>query len=460
MEIVQQVADIELRRRNATAAVDSAHRAKYGQFFTPQSTASFMASLFDFGDGAIELLDPGAGIGSLTAAFARAADKRAIHATCHEIDPRYHAPLRETLHALRGVTADVQQGDFIEAAVRGAHFAKRARFTHVIANPPYRKIGTNSRERGLVAKLGLETSNLYTAFLACAIAQCKQQAQVVAIVPRSFMNGPYFKAFRYWLLDRTALARIHLFDRRDKAFADDKVLQESVILKLIVGGEQGGVVVSASTDDCFNDVREHPVPFELIVAPGDDDLFIHVPSVHDATRSMLVGHSLRHLNIDVCTGPVVDFRLRQHLRQEPQEGCAPLLYAAHFHDGIAWPRDGRKPNAIDVNPQTKPWLMPNGCYVVTRRFTSKEEKRRIVAHMLPCGALSGPLLGFENHLNVFHSDRHGLPERLARGLCAYLNSQAVDDYFRTFSGHTQVNATDLRRLKYPSIAELEALADG
>lgn len=457
MEIVQQIADIESRRHNATATVDFAHRAEYGQFFTPQSTASFMASLFDFDDDAIELLDPGAGIGSLTAAFARAAGKRAIHATCHEIDPQYHPPLRETLRGLRNVTADVQLGDFIEAAVRGMHNAGGQRYTHVIANPPYRKIATDSRERRLVSKLGLETSNLYTAFLACAIAQCARGAQVVAIVPRSFMNGPYFKAFRYWLLDRVALTRIHLFDRRDKAFAEDKVLQENVILKLIVGEEQGDVIVSASTDDRFADLRSHSVPFSAVVTPGDDELFIHVPSEH---AQALDGSSLPQLGIDVCTGPVVDFRLREFLLQEPHNGSVPLLYAVHFHDGFEWPRDGRKPNAIAVNVQTQPWLMPNGCYVVTRRFTSKEEKRRIVAHVLPANALSATQIGFENHLNVFHRSRHGLPERLARGLCAYLNSQRVDDYFRTFSGHTQVNATDLRRLKYPSIAELEALADG
>jgi hypothetical protein len=44
------------------------------------------------------------------------------------------------------------------------------------------------------------------------------------------------------------------------------------------------------------------------------------------------------------------------------------------------------------------------------------------------------------------------------GLARYLNSQTVDTYFRTFSGHTQVNATDLRNLFYPSLAQLEALA--
>jgi adenine-specific DNA-methyltransferase len=365
--------------------------------------------------------------------------------------------LHETLATLGNTTTDVRQGDFIEAAVRNMHAPGSRHYTHVIANPPYRKIATNSRERNLVSKLGLETSNLYSAFIACAVAQCATGAQIVAIVPRSFMNGPYFKAFRYWLLDRVALERIHLFDRRDSAFADDKVLQENVILKMRVGSAQGDVVISSSSDDRFADLHTRKVPFGEIVVPDDDELFIHVPTAHQIHAVMLQGDALKQLGIDVCTGPVVDFRLREHLRQEPGDGCVPLLYAAHFSGGFAWPRDGRKPNAIAMNPRTQSWLMPNGCYVVTRRFSSKEEKRRIVAHVLPADALSGEWIGFENHLNVFHRNRHGLPERLARGLCAYLNSQAVDDYFRSFSGHTQVNATDLRRLNYPSIAKLEAL---
>ncbi|HEY8009667.1 MAG TPA: Eco57I restriction-modification methylase domain-containing protein [Rudaea sp.] len=453
------MADIEARRLNATLGLGHDHRAAYGQFFTPQTVARFMASLFDFDDVPIELLDPGAGIGSLTAAFAHAAGKRKIHASCFEIDAHFQSDLRKTLQDLPNVNATVLALDFIEATVRKLTLDGRNAYTHVIANPPYKKIGTTSLARRLVSKLGLETSNLYAAFMACAIAQSARNAQIVAIVPRSFMNGPYFKAFRYWLLDRVALVRIHLFDRRDMAFADDKVLQENVILKMVAGGEQGNVVVSSSADDSFADLHEHVLPFDEIVTPGDADLFIHVPAPRAPRSLTLKGGSLQELDIDVCTGPVVDFRLREHLQSQPLEGSVPMLYAAHFSGGLQWPRDGRKPNAISVNAQTRSWLMPNGCYVVTRRFTSKEEKRRIVAHVLPANALPGERLGFENHLNVFHRSRHGLPESVAKGLCAYLNSQAVDDYFRTFSGHTQVNATDLRRLKYPSISELEAMAN-
>ena len=111
----------------------------------------------------------------------------------------------------------------------------------------------------------------------------------------------------------------------------------------------------------------------------------------------------------------------------------------------------KKPNAIDRNKATEKWLYPNGFYCVVRRFSSKEEKRRIVASVVdPSTFGDAPVLGLENHLNLFHENKHGLPESLARGLTVFLNTTAVDVYFRRFNGHTQVNATDLKLLKYPS----------
>ena len=66
-------------------------------------------------------------------------------------------------------------------------------------------------------------------------------------------------------------------------------------------------------------------------------------------------------------------------------------------------------------------------------------------------------VGFENHLNYFHASGHGLERSLAIGLYAFLNSTVVDQYFRRFSGHTQVNATDLRTLAYPDRDTLQAM---
>ena len=121
------------------------------------------------------------------------------------------------------------------------------------------------------------------------------------------------------------------------------------------------------------------------------------------------------------------------------------------------PEAMRKPNAIRVSGGTRKWLWANeGSYVVVRRFTSKEERRRIIAAIYGSD-LPGELVGFENHLNVFHVRREGMPGNLAGGLALFLNCSLVDRYFRQFNGHTQVNATDLRRLRYPDRATLERL---
>lgn len=449
---------LESRRLAVSRSVDRADRSALGQFFTPLSVADFMASLLSFPRSrSFSLLEPGAGIGSLAAAVLARAHSHQVGVTCYEIEPKFEQALRETLAAYPKASPIVHTRDFIEDAVRLVAAGNNPHFDMAILNPPYKKIGVSSSHRLLMRKLGVETSNLYTCFLACAVSLCRPQAQVVAIIPRSFMNGTYFKPFRYWLLGHAAITHIHVFDSRDRAFADDDVLQENVIVRLIVGGKQGNVVISTSRDQTFSDMRQRVCSFDEVVTAGDEELFVHVPTVAAEALS-LSGFTLNDLGLDVCTGPVVDFRLREHLREQPEQGSVPLLYSTHFVSGqLEWPKPGRKPNAILRNLATERWLMPNGCYVLIRRFTSKEEKRRVVAYVLDHGALVADVVGFENHLNVIHANKRGLPAELARGLAAYLNSQVVDDYFRTFSGHTQVNATDLRRLKYPSRDDLTCL---
>jgi len=471
MNISHAAAQINLdeRRREISASLDPKQRSALGQFLTPSATAAFMAGLLDFSSGdVVRLLDPGAGIGALTAAAIRRAQsefhgrlnaqQQQIHLTCCEIEPAFSAALEETLRGLGASTFEVLQRDFIEVAVRAAMLRERP-YTHAILNPPYKKIQVGSSHRLLIRKLGLETTNLYACFVAAAVALCAPGAQVVAVIPRSWMNGLYFKPFRYWLLEHAALTHIHVFERRDQAFRDDEVLQENVIVKLVVGDVQGDVEITASADDTFFDLKRRTVPFAEVVTPGDEDRFVHVPTVGAADTSGLPGAPLRTIGLDVCTGPVVDFRLREHLHSDPKVGDAPLLYATHFAGGtLEWPKQSKKPNAIAINQATQRWLMPVGTYVVTRRFTSKEEPRRVVAFLLCGESLNNcPYIGFENHLNVFHCNKRGLDDDVARGLCAYLNSQAVDDYFRTFSGHTQVNATDLRRLCYPTLDQLKSL---
>jgi len=330
------------------------------------------------------------------------------------------------------------------------------RYSHAILNPPYKKINGNSAHRLALRRVGIETVNMYSAFVALAVAQAAPNGQIVAIVPRSFCNGPYYRAFRDFILERAAIRHMHLFGSRSKAFKDDDVLQENIIIRLECGGQLGPVTVTTSTDDTFADLVTHEHPFDRIVFPNDPERFIHVPTSPEKNAielSEAIRYTLADLGITVSTGPIVDFRLKEYLRDMPGEGSVPLLYPGHLSStGTTWPIEGmKKPNAIERNADTEKWLYPSGFYCVVRRFSSKEEKRRIVANVVKPSAFGDvPVLGFENHLNLFHENKRGLPEALAHGLAVYLNTTAADEIFRRFNGHTQVNATDLKAMKYPS----------
>src|SRR4029077_4797438 len=108
-------------------------------------------------------------------------------------------------------------------------------FDAAIANPPYRKINTDSSERRALRSVGVETSNLYAGFIALIQRLLVPGGQLVGITPRSFCNGPYFRPFREDFLANLALQRIHVFDSRDAAFRSDKVLQENIIFHAVKG---------------------------------------------------------------------------------------------------------------------------------------------------------------------------------------------------------------------------------
>ena len=60
---------VDLIRLDIGRRLDPARRAAMGQFFTPAPIARFMADLSEANTGKVRLLDPGAGVGSLSAAW-------------------------------------------------------------------------------------------------------------------------------------------------------------------------------------------------------------------------------------------------------------------------------------------------------------------------------------------------------------------------------------------------------
>jgi adenine-specific DNA-methyltransferase len=416
------------------------------------------------------LLDPGAGVGSLSAALVArwltetTADSMQISA--YEIDADLIPPLAETLDEATELAQSM--GRELRSSVHATDFVldppPSDTANVVLMNPPYGKLGVESPERLALegADESTRVTNLYAAFLVRAMRVLPAGGQLVAITPRSFANGPYFGDLRKDLLARAGFERIHVFGARNRLFADTDVLQENLIFSMRVGRPPGDVVVSSSRDST-DTPSSRECAHSKIVHPDDDARFVRVPLNEEADvvaeRMRTMPATLTDLGLRVSTGRVVDFRVRDHLHPYPQPGTAPLVYPLNFRQGeIAWPLAGRKPQALAYSDSTERLLLPNEHYVVVKRFSAKEEPRRVTAALsMPEAFGDAPSVAFENHLNVFHSEGQGLDPELAAGLVAYLNSDLVDEFVRQFNGHTQINATDLRKLRYPTPDQLREL---
>jgi adenine-specific DNA-methyltransferase len=407
------------------------HKAALGQFLTPSPVAGFMASLFEAHWDEVLLLDAGAGDGALTAAFVHSLcvgnhKPRRLVATAYEIDPLLMARLHSTLSDCQqecnasGIEFSYEaiNEDFIFPAIgatRGGLFTPPKRqFTSAIVNPPYRKVRTDSSTRALLREGGIETSNLYSGFVALITKLLRDQGELVAITPRSFCNGPYFRPFRSEFLSAMSLRRLHVFESRSAAFSRDNVLQENVIVHALKSDQQPTqVVISSSSGESGAGRSERRVNFEDIVSPGDFEQFIHLPT-HDGHEQATLfmsnfNSTLADLELTVSTGRVVDFRAKSFLRATVDTQTVPLIYPSHFKAGfVEWPNhNSRKPNANLSNNETKELLVPAGIYVVVKRFTSKEERRRIVACIYDPRRVPAFIRGFRKSSELLSSCRRG-----------------------------------------------------
>lgn len=440
-----------------------------------------MASMSTLSRDTLRLIDAGAGAGALTAAWvaeicSRKQPPKEISLLAVEMDQGFQPQLEQTLKACERSCAaagircrwEIRLEDFIAAAVGSLDSSlfrtEIGRFDVAILNPPYKKLRSDSTTRALLHRVGIETSNLYTAFASLALLLLDEGGELIAITPRSFCNGPYFRPFRQHLLRQSSLTHVRLFETRDQAFREDEVLQENVILRAVKGVTQSShVLISQARSPEDPHVTENSVPFDQVLKKDDAHMFFHLVAdenghaVAQAVESLPC--TLSDLKLTVSTGRVVDFRAKQWLRKDPAPDTVPLIYPAHFREGLVqWPKpNGRKANAIVLDKDSASLMVPTGPYALVRRFSSKEERRRVVAALYDPSPAPSALVGFENHVNYFHTEGEPLEPLLAKGLVLFLNSTLVDVYFRQFNGHTQVNAHDLRALRYPDRSALITL---
>ena len=436
-------------------------RAALGQYATPLAVARLMAGLLDIRSGdSIALLDPGIGMGALSLAALERVPMAGtpIQVFGYEVDQTAAKCARQNLYEAtllgQDVAFEVMHEDYLSSPLR------LSVYSHAILNPPYKKLPSRDPRQEALWKLGIQAPNLYVAFVWKALLELSEGGQLVAIVPRSFANGSYYKYFRQYVKRLTHVERVLLFEQRDKVFADDGVLQESIILVLRKRSDQ----TSIRGHTCLQWLHgaRLQVTDSRVVESGDlwwepdGACLLRFPN---GELEALPTGNLRQLDIQVSTGPVVDFRSAEALCRGNEADAFPLLRPRHFSKGrCTWPYAlSQRAGGIRKTVETAKFFWPVGHYVVVRRISSKEEPRRVVASLVKPADFSVEEICFENHLNVFHDKRGGMDADLALGLCEYLNSETVDIFLRSISGHTQVNAGDLRTLPYPGREELVAL---
>ncbi len=456
-------------------------RKSRGHFGTPPAVARLMADLFPtFPQRSIRLLDPGAGVGTLTAAlcdrFLKLKTPRQIHVEVWENDPTLVPLLIETLERCRislrsaGHVFEftVQIGDFVLSHAGESLFddATVPQFDLCVMNPPYFKLRKESPHARAFPHVVHGQPNIYALFMAIAAERLKPGGSLVAITPRSYFNGPYFRRFRKWFFERMSLRHVHVFESRSDAFRDDQVLQENVVVHAERSRLTTPITVTSTfgrEDRCATKIR---LNYAEVVDDTGRDMIVRVATTteeQELLRSVdALPHRLRQHGLEISTGPVVAFRATEHLLHERDgHASAPLLWMHNVRPSVTtFPatKNG-KPGHVRISRVSRAILLPAKRYVLMKRFTAKEEKRRLVAGVMEPGDSYSEFVGLENHLNYVHRPGGELSRQEAIGLAAILNSNAIDRYFRAVSGNTQVNAAEIRNLPLPSLTVIERLGD-
>ena len=466
-------------------------RKNKGQFFTPKEVAIFMAKLISVNQREIKVLDPGAGTGILVVSLCEVMksinqdENIKIMIDIYENDPNLlpllEAVLQECLNEMKDLGYDVEfniyEQDFIlhnaiyfsKELIDPWASKKRSYYDIVISNPPYYKINKNSPYSIAMRELIYGQPNIYVLFMASATSLLRDGGEGIFITPRSFCSGLYYKKSREWFLNNTTIDHIHIFESRKDIFDSDGVLQENIILKITKGKtrKNSKVSISVSRDKSFEDFRTLKVSPKYVIYHKNGDVFIRLPSSSLDVRILDIldkwHNTLKDLGLEISTGPVVPFRAKEYLcKKFSRSGEAPLLWMHNIQGfDVIWPlRKNNKEESIMVNEKSKSILLPVSNYVLLKRFSSKEQKRRLYAGvMLKVNFKQYKYIGIENHINYIHRPTGILSESEAFGIAAILNTTIVDRYFRILNGNTQVNATDIRSMPFPSIEEIKKIGE-
>jgi len=448
-------------------------RKNYGQFFTSKETALYMASLFNIPkNDEISILDPGAGSGILSAALIERLCKlnvKTVNLVCYENDDNIIELLEENLALIKSnveITLNYeirrenyilsQENDYNEMLDSNPNPEK---YDIVIGNPPYKKIPKDAPEALAMPDICYGAPNLYFIFMEMAVFNLIPDGEMVFIIPRSWTSGAYFKSFRQKFFSECVIEHIHLFVSRDKVFENESVLQETMILKIKKKTEKPEKITITTTksNSDFSEITSFQAPYDIVVAGKDRFVYLvtNADDVDTLQKLRQWNDTLPSLGMKMKTGLTVDFRNRDILKNTEEEAAVPLFYSQHIQSGKVVFPIGKENEYIVTNKSGL--LQNNSNYLFVKRFTAKEEHRR-----LQCGiylARKYPKykkISTQNKIN-FIDGLCGLSECVVYGLYVLFNSTIYDCYYRILNGSTQVNSTEVNTIPVPPLKIIEKM---
>lgn len=451
-------------------------RKKYGQFFTSKETALFMAGLFIVEDEkqSLEVLDAGAGSGILSCALVEKLQERGtikkIRLTCYETDKNIIEILQNNLEYIKNesdieIHYEIRTDNYITSQyldfnrmIGGEENPKK--YDIVIGNPPYMKIPKDSPESTAMPEVCYGAPNLYFLFASMGLFNLKINGEMVYIIPRSWTSGAYFKRFREYFLTESKLEHIHLFVSRNKVFDKEEVLQETIIIKVkkTQVTPSDVIITSSNSNNDFENIIEIKAPYDVVVSGNDK--YVYLVTNEDEIKVLeklnKLGHTLPDIGLKMKTGLTVDFRNRDILRDDSEDGAIPLFYSQHIQGGIVkFPIN--KEHEYVVTEQ-KGLRQKNKNYLFVKRFTAKEEKRR-----LQCGIYLSKrypqyeVISTQNKINFIDGLANELSECVVYGLYTLFNSTMYDSYYRILNGSTQVNSTEINSMPVPGLSVIQEI---